>query len=319
MTQAVVFSTSQVPEHERVAAWKKLILHNTFDGDFEPLGPAPFEGSLTVRQIGPALCSDATSGPAFLHHRQAHVEAPQQQRFIIQAILEGSATYFDEARGPTPVKAGDLIFGESRFACGFVAEERARVASFLLPRAAIIPTFATTGAILARWSQRSFTDLPSRLLFDLVTELSQGSGAPALRASGLVSAVGGLVALALDGISAERLHGEGVGSARLAAILDYLRARHGDAMLDAATVAATFQISVRYLNKLMERTGRSFRQELTAIRLGAAMRALRDPAQSRRSISSIAYDSGFGDLSQFNRRFRARYDMTPRQARRYMH
>jgi len=33
------------------------------------------------------------------------------------------------------------------------------------------------------------------------------------------------------------------------------------------------------------------------------------------SISSIAYDVGFGDLSYFNRAFRRRYDATPSDIR----
>ena len=50
-------------------------------------------------------------------------------------------------------------------------------------------------------------------------------------------------------------------------------------------------------------------------RLDHACRRLRNPQFSARSISSIAYDVGFGDLSYFNRVFRRRYGATPSDIR----
>jgi AraC-like DNA-binding protein len=42
---------------------------------------------------------------------------------------------------------------------------------------------------------------------------------------------------------------------------------------------------------------------------------LRDPRFAARSISSIPYDVGFGDISYFNRAFRQRYKVTPSDTR----
>jgi AraC-like DNA-binding protein len=43
---------------------------------------------------------------------------------------------------------------------------------------------------------------------------------------------------------------------------------------------------------------------------------LTDPRCSERTVSSIAFDAGFGDLSYFNRAFRRRYGATPSDIRR---
>jgi AraC-like DNA-binding protein len=40
-----------------------------------------------------------------------------------------------------------------------------------------------------------------------------------------------------------------------------------------------------------------------------------DPRYSDRSISAVAYEAGFGDLSYFNRTFRRRYGGTPSDIR----
>jgi len=49
--------------------------------------------------------------------------------------------------------------------------------------------------------------------------------------------------------------------------------------------------------------------------IDATYRRLRDPRLAGRTVSSIAHDAGFGDLSYFNRTFRRRYGVTPSGAR----
>jgi AraC-like DNA-binding protein len=46
---------------------------------------------------------------------------------------------------------------------------------------------------------------------------------------------------------------------------------------------------------------------------------LGDPRFVGRTISAIAFDAGFGDLSYFNRVFRRRYGLTPSDARAKAH
>jgi AraC-like DNA-binding protein len=42
---------------------------------------------------------------------------------------------------------------------------------------------------------------------------------------------------------------------------------------------------------------------------------LSNPLLAERTISTIAYETGFGDLSHFNRAFRRRYGETPSDVR----
>jgi transcriptional regulator GlxA family with amidase domain len=62
-------------------------------------------------------------------------------------------------------------------------------------------------------------------------------------------------------------------------------------------------------------SGRSFREELTRLRLDACRAALADPYRSGETIAEIAFSAGFNDLSQFNRHFRSAFGATPSQAR----
>jgi AraC-like DNA-binding protein len=50
-------------------------------------------------------------------------------------------------------------------------------------------------------------------------------------------------------------------------------------------------------------------------RLARAYRLLGDPRCADHTVSAIAFAAGFGDLSYFNRVFRARYGATPSDVR----
>ena len=56
---------------------------------------------------------------------------------------------------------------------------------------------------------------------------------------------------------------------------------------------------------------RNFAAFVNARRIAAAKDALRDPAQARTSVSTIAYDLGFGSLGPFNRAFKDATGVTP--------
>jgi AraC-like DNA-binding protein len=66
---------------------------------------------------------------------------------------------------------------------------------------------------------------------------------------------------------------------------------------------------------LFESEGKTFSQFLIDQRLARAHRMLSDPRLSERTISAIAYEAGFGDVSNFNRVFRRRYGETPSDMR----
>jgi AraC-like DNA-binding protein len=66
---------------------------------------------------------------------------------------------------------------------------------------------------------------------------------------------------------------------------------------------------------LFEHEGTTFTEFVRQARLDRAHRMLVDPRMADRSISAIAFDVGFGDLSYFNREFRRRFGQTPSDVR----
>lgn len=120
----------------------------------------------------------------------------------------------------------------------------------------------------------------------------------------------GVIALALDP-RAKSEHQAGL----LAMIRNHVDLRLADADLGPARVAASFDISVRYLHRLFSASGTTFTEYLIEQRLARAQLMLADPRYQARKILAIAYDCGFRNINHFGLRFRVRYGLTPGEFR----
>jgi len=124
-----------------------------------------------------------------------------------------------------------------------------------------------------------------------------------------------LLALALQ--SDERVLSSGgstVRAAHLARIESFVRRHIDDPDLGPEEVAAGCGLSVRYLHELLRDTNQTLGSWIRDQRLAAAREDLAN-ASDKRSIGEIAYARGFADQAQFSRAFRARYGITPKEAR----
>jgi AraC-like DNA-binding protein len=141
-----------------------------------------------------------------------------------------------------------------------------------------------------------------------------------LGSPGMCHAVGthvhDLIALGIDASSEAAVRSDSsVRATRLQAIKAEVMEGLGDPSLSIAQVAARQGVTPRYVHKLFEEDGMTFSQFVLRQRLERARRMLSSERLVRRSITSIAYDVGFSDLSYFNRTFRRLYNVTPSDVR----
>ena len=104
-------------------------------------------------------------------------------------------------------------------------------------------------------------------------------------------------------------------SARLQMIKKDVLERLRDAELTIDAVARRQGVTPRYIQQLFETEGTTFSEFVRENRLALAFRSLGEPALLERTISAIAFDAGFHDLSNFNRVFRHRFGATPSDVR----
>lgn len=180
-----------------------------------------------------------------------------------------------------------------------------------VPCAALAPLTKNIAAEAGRHIRRDTVALA--LLESYLRSLPKSIADPQLR--GLVTThVYDLMALAIGASreGAEIAMHRSLKAARLQAIKATLAK---DRDLSIHEIARDQGISPRYVQKLFDEAGTTFTEFTLALRLEAARAMLSSPRYSHWKIAAISQEAGFGDLSHFNRRFKARYEQTPSDAR----
>ena len=126
-----------------------------------------------------------------------------------------------------------------------------------------------------------------------------------------------LIALAVGATreTGEAARGRGLQAAMLSAVKNDISSRLDKEGLCVADAAASRGVTARYVQMLFESEGTTFTQYVLEQRLARALRILADRRHQGRSITAIAFEVGFGNLSYFNRTFRRHFGITPSDAR----
>jgi AraC-like DNA-binding protein len=110
--------------------------------------------------------------------------------------------------------------------------------------------------------------------------------------------------------------GRGLRAARLKAIKADIVSNLGHHGLNVGAVALRQGVTSRYVQMLFEGEGRTFSSFVLEQRLARSHRLLTDPHYADWTVSAVAFEAGFGDLSYFHRTFRRLYGATPADIRR---
>ena len=101
------------------------------------------------------------------------------------------------------------------------------------------------------------------------------------------------------------------GQSTLRKIQQYIEEHLDDEDLTLSSLARANLVSARYVNRLFMREGVSAARWIRMRRLERCRADLEDPEKRHLSISEIAFNHGFGNISSFNRAFKARFHITP--------
>ncbi|MEV1003780.1 helix-turn-helix domain-containing protein [Nonomuraea sp. NPDC050202] len=96
---------------------------------------------------------------------------------------------------------------------------------------------------------------------------------------------------------------------------DYIERHLHDPCLGASQVAGVMGISVRHLARIFESTGRSPARYVMERRLVRAHQELTGAGARQTTIADVAHRWGFSSQAHFARLFRARFGLTPSEAR----
>lgn len=293
--------------------WREIYGRNIVNVDIETIGDDPFHASVTFQGLpGVGLVSGSRS-PAHYRVTRQYL-ASVGDIFGLTMLMSGAATTRQLGReiicrpGTASVLSGTDPSVNTMHSFG-------RFVSIALPRPAVSALVPDLGAAYAR--QIPAENGALRLLIRYVQTLHENGPLDAGLAKAAANHIVDLAALAI-GARADAAHEaqhRGVAAARLQSIKAEIRERLGTGDLSAATVALRHGVTPRYVQKLFERDGTTFSEFVLARRLERALQMLRDPGFAMLTISAIAFECGFSELSYFNRTFRRAYNATPSDIR----
>jgi AraC-like DNA-binding protein len=308
------FSTDDVRPCDRTAVWREVLGRVHLHLDVEQVGDGPLHATVESHRWASASLYFSDTTPVRASRTREFVQDGDGDFRLLRA--DGAGYHYVSNGVDHVVDDGcsALLFN------GVVGSVRylgsCRVTAIRLRRADLANAIRGLDDRAIRQIEPGSRAL--RLLAGYVDLLRlQGPAADPLMAGQVASHLTDLVALALGatGDSAEVARGRGLRAARLSAIKADIVANLAGPDLAIAAVAARHGVTPRYVGMLFESEGSSFTDFVLEQRLYRAHRMIADPRHADRMISAIAFASGFGDLSYFNRTFRRRFGVTPSEVR----
>ena len=309
------FATDEAPPPLRFDAWRDIVSRKLLRVSIDAIGDAPFAADAMLRSQHGVTIGVGQIGPS-INRRTRDIVAADNDDLVLIANLDG-ALVIDGRRGDFDLQAGEATLVSCEQVGRYVRPTAGRLLCARAPRhalARLLPQPETrTGQVIPAASA------PLRMLrayADAFWDDGFVSAGP-LAGRVIVDHVVDLMALAIgaedDGAALAEAHGGR--AARLKAVKDAIEAAIGPRDIRADDVALAVGVSPRYVRKLLEAEGQSFSGYLAERRLERARAMLTSPRHARLTISAIAYEVGFGDLSYFNRAVRRRYQRTPSDLR----
>ena len=302
-------STEMFPERERFSAFREEFARRILAMDvIDQSGGCP-RIDLTFMPLGPVAVGALAATPAEFIRHEHHLKDSNDDFHL--EIIETGPVQFAHAGEERIYDSGSACFiDQARPMRGF-GPRYGSIRNITVP-AAVLKTLVAHPEDLAGHAVHPGPAL--RLLDGYLRSLTALEEPPS---SELAPTIGvhllDLVAATLGPTAeaAEIVAKRGVKATRLRAILAEIARRFSDPDFDLDNVARTLSLSRRYIQQLLEETGKSFTERLVERRLERAFAMLSDHRCLHLAIIDIAFAVGFGDVSHFNRVFRRRFGETP--------
>jgi AraC-like DNA-binding protein len=313
MAASFRFSTDDLSPGERAAVWREVYGRSVLRLEIEPLTQQPFSSEIAINSLPGIDIVRGTSSP-FRVGRTRELLQDGDDGLILQLTnVVGRASQFGR---DIAVSANDAVLLSNADVGSFTFPAACTVLALRLRRGALAPLVRDLDLALVRPVPRQNEAL--RLLIRYLGMLDEapltGPTLQRLAAAHVYDLVA--VAMGATGEAAEIAHGGGIRAARLHAAKAYIAENLQRPGLSLDEIAGQLRISPRSVQALFEAEGTTFSRVVLEERLLRAYRRLTGPLSRDRSVTAVAFEAGFNDLSYFNRTFRRRFGLTPSEARR---
>ncbi len=303
-----VLSTRELAPMQRLPRFQELF-DSKVQLNFEVREGLQLDAVMTVQGFPGVRRATMSSGvDVRLHRPRARLSDGEDDVCLI--VNMGKGLSIQQRRRQSVARAGDgvlLVYREA----AVLDFQAMSYAAIRVPHAALAPFTRDIGGAAGGCVRG---DTPAlRLLQAYLNNLPVGTPDPQLSRV-VANHVYDLMALVIGATQdgTEQARQRGVRAARLEVIRADLQR---EPQLTVQDVAQRQGVSPRYVQMLFEESGTTFTDFVLDLRLGAARRMLSSPRYAGWSVTAIALEAGFGDLSYFNRRFKQRFARTPSDVR----
>lgn len=307
------FSTADLPDNDRLAAWREDI-SVIFDHEVAPIPDArPFHATFDLYNFGHSVFASLDASPGRYIRSTRKASRDGMDSILLQLFIEGGVQ-FGVGQRITYGETGDIVVFDLAQPVDNINRHFRHITT-LWPR----PAIEMVVPEIERWHGRCLPrDNPSVTLlrqhmissYELAGRFTQREGQRVEEAT---------LALAGAAMNGGAPLDEADYPSPMTEVLIYQIKRHIRKNLGAADqspeqIARHFGISRRHLYQLLQPVGGIARYQ-RQLRLQRCLSDLQSPEHPHLQISEIAYRWGFSSAASFNRNFRAAFGITPGEAR----
>lgn len=307
-------TTHALPERDKFSFWNEVICRTVVDLDCRPIEQPHFEASIVGFDAPGLGVYDIHTRAHLVYRDKAEIARLDNDALVINYVTAGSLHCEQDGRA-VELQPGDGAVSDASRPYFLRFDQPLGCVSVKVFKSDLRHRVAGIERITARSLARgsSLNPLVFSYMRSLIEHAPMMSDLAGLHAA---DAFKDLLSASLN----EMLQNQPapLSEHRAAALLSvkaFVDQHLCDPSLDPAMVVAGVGLSARYINQLFEAEQSSLGRHIWQRRLERCAARLRDLGWAHRSISAIALEHGFNDLSHFSRSFRNRYGASPRDYR----
>jgi len=302
-----------VPPRQRLDFWRDLLARKLFAVEIQPLKDDAYRVEASLRML-PELTAGWGTIDASLNRRTHRIVATDNDDFFLTVNFDGTLGAEQNGR-EIALRPGQAYIMACTETGSFLRPAPGRIMCLRLPSAALSTRVPDLYDRIAVPIARDNPALQLLLSYTQILQTNLPMQSPELR-SLIAGHIYDLVAMALT--PSRETHAFSIGglrAGRLHAIKSYISANLHRQDLSVNLVAEQNRLGPRQIQRLFESEGTTFSEYVLTKRLDRVHAVLMDSRMRHRSVSDLAYECGFGDISHFNRVFRRRFGASPTEVR----
>jgi len=308
MYQSFLVATRQ--PHERFDYFSEVVSTLFCPMELEPLPTwrAPFDGTIEAADLGSLHMARVSTAPLLVRRRERDIARIDDPPYLVKFQLKGESLWCQRGR-EVHMRPGDFVIGSTAEPYSLTFRGHYEMPVLVVPQSIM----------------RGFTPDPDQFLGVRMPGEDADCGLLSSFVAQVVSRLGRLsehmvrrvetnIIDLLGGVLTARAQRGSVTRPQLLALMKTFIAEHlGDRRLGPEMIAAAFGVSTRHVHAVFKDEGVTVGRYIRSLRVAACRRALESAESERVSLTEIALNWGFYDLSHMTRCFREEYGEPPRR------